>query len=129
MAKNFSDERAGDEVSLEFAGVERVPAHARVYLIDGKLKRMIDLRERSRYRFYEGVRALLSDENNARFKLIVGSERFASRHQDLPPTHTALAQNYPNPFNPSTIIRYEIATAGPVTLAVYNVTGARAVRS
>lgn len=34
-----------------------------------------------------------------------------------------LQQNYPNPFNPETVIRYELAAAGQVKLAVYNLLG------
>jgi len=46
------------------------------------------------------------------------------------PTRTFTArldQNYPNPFNPSTRISYEVedGAKGSVTLAVYDVTGAR----
>jgi len=39
------------------------------------------------------------------------------------PTSYDLAQNYPNPFNPSTIIRYQLPTAGRVTLKVYDMAG------
>ena len=40
------------------------------------------------------------------------------------PTGVQLKQNYPNPFNPTTIIRYEIAVAGRLSLRIYDVTGA-----
>ena len=43
-------------------------------------------------------------------------------HRILPKTFT-LQQNAPNPFNPSTVIQYTLATAGHVTLKVYDVEG------
>jgi photosystem II stability/assembly factor-like uncharacterized protein len=39
------------------------------------------------------------------------------------PAEFHLSQNYPNPFNPSTVIEYQIPTAGRVKIAVYNVLG------
>jgi hypothetical protein len=41
------------------------------------------------------------------------------------PRAFALYPNYPNPFNPSTAIRYDLATAGPVRLSVYDLVGQR----
>jgi hypothetical protein len=42
---------------------------------------------------------------------------------DRLPRQTELLQNYPNPFNPSTVIRYQIASAGSVSLKVYDILG------
>ena len=39
------------------------------------------------------------------------------------PKEFALEQNYPNPFNPSTVIRYDVKSTGPVTLTVYDLLG------
>jgi phosphatidylserine/phosphatidylglycerophosphate/cardiolipin synthase-like enzyme len=46
--------------------------------------------------------------------------------EELPgtaPKEFRLAQNFPNPFNPSTRIGFDVATAGPVTLTVYDLLG------
>jgi uncharacterized delta-60 repeat protein len=40
----------------------------------------------------------------------------------LPETYQ-LAQNYPNPFNPSTVISYQLPSAGQVTIKVYDFLG------
>lgn len=39
------------------------------------------------------------------------------------PEMTKLKQNYPNPFNPETMIRYELAGAGNVSLEIFNIKG------
>ena len=39
------------------------------------------------------------------------------------PEKFELSQNYPNPFNPSTVIKFNIAKAGFVSLKVYDITG------
>jgi len=41
------------------------------------------------------------------------------------PTVHSLAQNHPNPFNPSTTIEYALATSEHVTIAIFDVKGAR----
>lgn len=43
------------------------------------------------------------------------------------PQVTTIAAIYPNPFNPRTMIEFELAEAGPIELAIYDV-GGRAVR-
>jgi len=39
------------------------------------------------------------------------------------PNTFALLQNYPNPFNPETIIKYQLASPGVVSLKIYNLRG------
>ncbi len=39
------------------------------------------------------------------------------------PEKVALGQNYPNPFNPTTVIRYQSSTMGPVNLKVFDLLG------
>jgi len=46
-----------------------------------------------------------------------------SREEVALPSLTSLGQNYPNPFNATTKIGYDLATAGSVTLKVYDISG------
>ncbi len=39
------------------------------------------------------------------------------------PKATALMQNFPNPFNPTTVLTYDVASAGQVTIRVFDVSG------
>jgi hypothetical protein len=125
IAKNFSDTPVGDEVTLSFEGLDDVPAGAMVHLIDHQMQQAVDLRVHNEYAFYLPERDVVTDETDARFTLVVGSEDFVG-DSPLPPlpATTALHQNYPNPFNPTTLIKYDIATAGDVTIRVYDARGA-----
>jgi uncharacterized repeat protein (TIGR01451 family) len=126
VAKSFSEEGVGDEVDLEFLGIEGVPVEASVYLIDRQLGRLVDLRMENHVGFYSGNREISSEEE-ARFILLVGSKEFVDTYEgefrDLP-VETVLRQNRPNPFVSSTIIRYEIAQGGNVSLRIYDASGA-----
>ena len=42
-------------------------------------------------------------------------------------TTTRLVSNVPNPFNPQTTVNFELASPGPVVLAVYDVRGSRVI--
>ncbi|MCK4578653.1 MAG: T9SS type A sorting domain-containing protein, partial [Candidatus Marinimicrobia bacterium] len=39
------------------------------------------------------------------------------------PSSYALHQNYPNPFNPITTLKFDVPTAGPVELVIYDLLG------
>lgn len=39
------------------------------------------------------------------------------------PEYVSLSQNFPNPFNPSTVIGYQLAVSGKVSLKIYNLQG------
>ena len=54
--------------------------------------------------------------------IAVGTSGVQSKSKSTP-YHFALQQNYPNPFNPTTVIRYQLAAAGPVKLALFDALG------
>ena len=55
-----------------------------------------------------------------------GSERLSTEITvTLPAKPLTLYQNYPNPFNPSTVIRFFLPNETPVTLVIYDASGAR----
>ncbi len=126
VGKNFTHDRAGDDVTLTF-DMGAVPTDQRVVLLDRKLGREVDLRGTPVYTVLLGDRATVAKPEDARFLLVVGSDEYLNTERSsmpgLPPT-TALYQNTPNPFNPSTVIRYDLAAPAEVGLRIYDLRGA-----
>ena len=113
-----------NEMTITLDGIGDLPADAVVYLVDMHLGRIIDPRTEAPYTFILGARDFVRSDEDARFAIVVGSEEFAGMQElPSPPDVTALRQNYPNPFNPATVIRYDIAAAGEVSIDVYDVRG------
>jgi hypothetical protein len=58
-------------------------------------------------------------------RTVLGTVNDAPAQRASQALNCALQQNYPNPFNPSTNLSFDLATAGHVTLGVYNLLGER----
>ncbi len=133
ISKNFSELDGGDPLALRFEGIDGVPQNLRVVLLDHQLSRETNLREAHEYQLILGKRGLVS-EAEARFSLVIGDEQFMRQQRNALsglPVRTRLLQNQPNPFRRGTLIRYELASWGPVDLLILDVRGrlVRAVRS
>ena len=59
----------------------------------------------------------------AAINFTAGVEKNGNPEGPTPPTVFMLVQNYPNPFNPSTILKYQLAEDGFVSLKVFDVLG------
>jgi len=55
--------------------------------------------------------------------IIWGDDWYERRDIETIPSTTALGMNYPNPFNAATVIPFDLATSGNVSLKVYNLSG------
>lgn len=81
--------------------------------------------------FYYRVRAENWDVNSTFSNIdtvVSGVITGINDRPDALPDSPELLQNYPNPFNPQTTIKYQIATAGMVTLRIFDASG-RAVQT
>lgn len=129
VAKNWDRDGVADEVELRFPGLAAVPPRYGIVLEDRITGRTVDLRLETTYTYNLGRRAPVTDQADARFRLMVGLPAYiTAQTTELPPSRTALLPNRPNPFNPATMIRYELATDTKVIVRVYDTRG-RLVRT
>jgi hypothetical protein len=81
--------------------------------------------EKQYYRFIDN--APVSGKNYYRLSQVdfdgtINKSHVVEVDVELPLTYS-LEQNHPNPFNPSTVINYQLANTGFVSLKVYDITG------
>ncbi|MGE5314339.1 MAG: phospholipase D-like domain-containing protein [Acidobacteriota bacterium] len=69
--------------------------------------------------YYQEFKARYRESGGKDNLIVLGVERASAET----PSRFALEQNFPNPFNPSTVIGYRIASAGRVSLAIFDVLG------
>jgi hypothetical protein len=128
LLKTFARQSSADEVRLRFRGLDELPASLSVWLLDRTLGGTVDLRQQPEYRFFLAERERVTAPEEARFELRVGSPAFVrSGPASPPPERTRLLPSYPNPMRVATVIRYEQARPGEVTLRIFDV-GGRQVR-
>jgi hypothetical protein len=124
LLKTFARESSADEVRLRFRGLEEVPASLSVWLLDRALGGVVDLRQQPEYRFFLAERERVRAPDEARFELRVGSQAFVRSGPARPvPDRMRLLPCYPNPARVATVIRYEQAEPGEITLRIFDVGG------
>jgi len=69
-----------------------------------------------------------SSQNNLWLFIAGDVTSVAQPADETTPNSFTILRNYPNPFNPQTTIRYELETAGQVSLVIYDIRG-RTVRT
>ena len=97
-----------------------------------------DTEEIEGYRLGEKMHFRLWENSEGReieltYNVLQGSDKYGEsplnkveltkQAESLIPKEFSLEQNYPNPFNPETFIRYNIAKASKVRLAIYSING------
>ena len=126
VLKNYATLGAGDRVTLEVHGLEGLAEFLGAVLIDRELGSTVDLREDSSYSFFLARRGPVSGQEQARFELALGTDRYLQERErgGSPPSVTLLHSPYPNPCRGAAVMRYEIPEEGHVELDVYDVRGA-----
>jgi parallel beta-helix repeat protein len=71
----------------------------------------------------EFILTLYNGTTTVQYPAVVENSPTSVKSESIIPMKTELNQNYPNPFNPSTTINYQLAVAGKVRLAVYDMIG------
>ena len=115
------------EVQLRFEGVDQVPRHVQLRLFDRSLRTGVNLRRQTSYIYASGPRDFVTHPHDARFEIVAGSEEFVqTAGTDLsPPERRTQLLPFSNPVRALTVIRFETALAGHVSIQVLDSEGRR----
>jgi hypothetical protein len=112
---------AGGPVSMEFGLSTGIPPETAIWLLDPVRQSSFPISEGFAYQYSPEP-----GETARRFRLVAGAEEYVhavlAGAFGLPPA-TLMEHGRPNPFSQTTTISYQLATGGPVRMAVYNVAG------
>jgi hypothetical protein len=107
----------GNETSLAFCGIKKIPLQYEVYLIDKDRQHSVDLRRDSVYVF-------TASGDHAALCILVGKRDLVIKQAaEAVPTDLSLSPNYPNPFNPVTSVVVSLPAVSEIRLAVFNILG------
>lgn len=108
-------------VHLTVHGVETVPSHFEVWLIDSATKTSWNLRNST-----EATLELLADDPERSLRLLVGTNPYVTEaledHEAFPQEYV-FEQPYPNPSDGPVALRFGLPTEEAVSIAIYNVLG------
>ena len=108
-------------VSIDFQGIDRIPAGFDVMMLDESAGYAQDLRSSPVY-------ALKPHSTLTTLKVAVGNPgEVRALASSVLPTRFALRQNFPNPFNLSTIVPVDVPAQSYVALEVFDLLGRRVV--
>ena len=126
-----------NKLTFRWDGLNELPQHWDVTLVDRTLGRELDLRRESAYtfNFRESVqnrsfregetlyKTTPSENGDVRFVLRVNPGQVDNSGSQELPSSNQLNPNYPNPFNPTTTISYSLTRETEVKISVWNIVG------